>query len=136
MKEEVSQKVSISPNILRAGFLYQRFFCEAFLYLHFRLELLKAQENWRKCAQKMLVKLTRVCFLHNNLLFTSTQSLQSMQTFGQDAYVRRKIREQNLKSSKSVFLNLINFKSRAQSYKSFWALIYVPNYLNFIVLGT
>jgi hypothetical protein len=31
---------------------------QAFLYLHFRFELFLAQEYWRKCAYKMLVKLT------------------------------------------------------------------------------
>ncbi len=31
---------------------------EAFLYLNFRFELLLAKEYWRKCAYKMLVKLT------------------------------------------------------------------------------
>jgi hypothetical protein len=31
---------------------------QAFLYLHFRFEFFLAQEYWRKCALKMLVKLT------------------------------------------------------------------------------
>ncbi len=48
---------SISPTF------YAQLFCakvlrEAFLYLHFKFELLLAKEHWHKCAYKMLVKLT------------------------------------------------------------------------------
>jgi hypothetical protein len=32
--------------------------CEDFLYLQYRFELFLAQVQWRKCALKMLVKLT------------------------------------------------------------------------------
>ncbi len=38
-------------------FFVRNFFHEAFLYLHFRFELLLEGEYWRKCAYKMLVKL-------------------------------------------------------------------------------
>jgi hypothetical protein len=36
----------------------QKFCAKLFLYSHLRLELFLAQEYWRKCAHKMLVKLT------------------------------------------------------------------------------
>jgi hypothetical protein len=39
------------------GFFLRKFFCEAFLYLHFRFALLLSEEYWRKCTYKMLVKL-------------------------------------------------------------------------------
>jgi hypothetical protein len=46
-------------NILRALFWYKSFAQSFFvLTLHFRFELLLAKEYWRKCAHKMLVKLT------------------------------------------------------------------------------
>ncbi len=50
-------QVSISPTF------YGRLFCtkvlqEAFLYIHFRFEHILAQEYQRKCAHKMVVKLT------------------------------------------------------------------------------
>ncbi len=59
------------PRLLRRGYLvsisptYARFICtkvsrQAFLYLHVRFELFLVQEYWRKCACKMLVKLTTV----------------------------------------------------------------------------
>jgi hypothetical protein len=49
--------VSISPTF------YALLFCtkvlrEVFWYIHYKFELLLAQNYWRKCAQKMLVKLT------------------------------------------------------------------------------
>jgi hypothetical protein len=44
-------------NILDAAFLY-KVLRKAFLYSHFRYERFLAQEYWRNCAHKMLVKLT------------------------------------------------------------------------------
>jgi hypothetical protein len=52
-KQNSSHLMLISPTF------YARLFCAKvlrFLCLHFRFEL--AQEYWRKCAHKMLVKLT------------------------------------------------------------------------------
>jgi hypothetical protein len=56
-EREIERQVSISPTF------YARLFCtkvlrQAFLYLHFRFELFLAQEYWRKCTHKMLVKMT------------------------------------------------------------------------------
>ncbi len=44
-------------NFLRAAFLYETFVL--FCGLHLRFDLFLAQEYWRKCAHKMLVKLTK-----------------------------------------------------------------------------
>ncbi len=49
--------VSISPTFY-AQIFPTKVLSEAFLYLHFRLELFLAQEYWRKCTHEMLVKLT------------------------------------------------------------------------------
>ncbi len=51
-------EVSISPTFYAQLFLYKSY-SQSFLYLHIRFELFLAQEYWRKCAHKMLVKLTR-----------------------------------------------------------------------------
>jgi hypothetical protein len=49
--------VSISPTFY-ARLFRMKVLREAFLYLHIRFELLLVKENSRKCAYKMLVKLT------------------------------------------------------------------------------
>ncbi len=51
-------KVSISSTFYTQLF-HMKVLHKAILYLHFRLELLLAQEYWRKCAHIMLVKLTQ-----------------------------------------------------------------------------
>jgi hypothetical protein len=55
---EIIYKVSISPTFY-ARLFRAKVSHKAFLHLHFRFELFLAQEYWRKCAQKMLVKLTK-----------------------------------------------------------------------------
>jgi hypothetical protein len=49
--------VSISPAFY-VRLILAKVLGEAFSHLHFRFELFLAQEYWRKCARKMLVKLT------------------------------------------------------------------------------
>ncbi len=49
--------VKISPNFYKQLFR-TKVLRAAFLYLNFRFELFLEQEYWRKCAHKMLVKLT------------------------------------------------------------------------------
>jgi hypothetical protein len=53
----LSVQVSISPTFYALLFRTE-VLREAFLNLHFRFELLLAKEYWRKCAYKMLAKLT------------------------------------------------------------------------------
>jgi hypothetical protein len=57
MKVGHGEKGSISPKIYALLFR-TKVLCEPFLYLYFKLKLFLAQEYWRKCALKMLVKLT------------------------------------------------------------------------------
>ncbi len=52
-----NNQVSISPTFY-ARLFRTKVSREAFLYLHYRFELFLAKEYWRKCARKMLVKLT------------------------------------------------------------------------------
>jgi hypothetical protein len=49
-------------NILTCSFSIQKVLREAFLYLHFMFEFSLEQEYWRKCAHKILVKLTSYIF--------------------------------------------------------------------------
>ncbi len=63
----VEDQVSISPTF------YPRLFRTkvsrvAFLYFHFRFELILAQKYLRKCAHKMLVKLTTVTEIESTVL--------------------------------------------------------------------
>jgi hypothetical protein len=51
-----SGRMSISPTFYVRLF-YMKVLSKAFLYIHFRSELLLAKEYWHKCAYKMLVKL-------------------------------------------------------------------------------
>ncbi len=51
--------MSISPTFY-ARLFCTKILCEAFFNLHFKFDLLLAKEFWRKCAHKMLVKLTTV----------------------------------------------------------------------------
>ncbi len=55
-RPDVPRQVSISPNFIRL--FRTKIFHKAFLNLHFRFDIFLAKEYWRKCAQKMLVKLT------------------------------------------------------------------------------
>jgi hypothetical protein len=50
---------SISPTFY-ARLFSTKVWREAFLSLHFRFDLFLAKEYWRKCARKMLVKLTKL----------------------------------------------------------------------------
>ncbi len=58
-------QVYISPTFV-ARLFRTKVSRQAFLYLHFRFELILAQEYWSKCAHKMLMKLTTgVHFTYN-----------------------------------------------------------------------
>jgi hypothetical protein len=66
-------------NILRK-------FCAQFLHLNFRFELFLAQEYWRKCAHKMLVKWTHPRWqqkkrIQQQLLLTFLASNQLLHSF-------------------------------------------------------
>jgi hypothetical protein len=51
VKEKTIDQVSISPTFY-ASLFRTKVSRKAFLYLHFRLELILGQEYWRKCTLK------------------------------------------------------------------------------------
>ncbi len=75
--------VSISPTF-NARLFRTKVLREPLLCLHLRFELFLAQEYWRKCAHKMLVKLTTSQWLTENCQWKSKHQTNQLVTWDND----------------------------------------------------
>ncbi len=102
------EKDLISPTFYPRLFC-TKVLCKAFLYLHFRFELLLAKEYWRKCAYKMLVKLTQdqSFFSQHRFFFQLRKSIANdfrvrLTWFNADSWLNL---QRNLNENLLIFLN-------------------------------